>query len=114
MCGLWHRPGLAFPLTLLDCLCVLCVSVVLLQQFDENGHPEYLIRWTGYTSSHDQWEPLVNLQGSRKHIKAFEARLRHFGLTQGREPLGGRQVKSMGGAQEREPALKVRLVKRSL
>ena len=40
------------------------------------GHPKYLIRWAGYDSTHDTYEPECNLRGCQDLLDAFKARHR--------------------------------------
>ena len=36
------------------------------------GSREYLVRWEGYSTSHDTWEPMDNLVGCAEQIRAYE------------------------------------------
>jgi hypothetical protein len=76
-------------LTLVRCACVLA------QRFDENGHPEYKVRWSGYDSTVDQWLPLSEVAGCHRMLKEFEARLQRAGVQSGEEPLHQRLTKSI-------------------
>ena len=48
---------------------------------------EYLVKWLGYESDQNTWEPLPNLDGSQQLLADFEKRLRRRGLEFGVEPL---------------------------
>jgi hypothetical protein len=40
---------------------------------DEKGEKYYLVKWKGYDSSANTWEPLENLIHCRERIKEFES-----------------------------------------
>ena len=61
--------------------------LLCMQKFDENGLPEYLVRWEGCSSQEDQWEPLNNLKGCLPAVKHFDQRLRRCKKSHGLEPL---------------------------
>ena len=39
---------------------------------DKKGNREYLVKWTGWSSAHNTWEPEVNLRNSLNKIAAFD------------------------------------------
>ncbi len=44
----------------------------ILDRKHENGENYYLVKWIGYDSSENTWEPIKNLIHSREIIKEFE------------------------------------------
>jgi hypothetical protein len=49
------------------------VEDILTHRTNEAGDIEYLIRWEGYTSDDDTWEPADNLQGCPRILRQYHA-----------------------------------------
>lgn len=45
----------------------------VLQKRVVRGREEFLVRWKGYSSFEDSWEPRGNLQNAREALQAFES-----------------------------------------
>jgi hypothetical protein len=42
------------------------------------GHPQYLVKWSGYPMEDSEWRPLGALTGARDAVKEFEGQQVHF------------------------------------
>ena len=54
------------------------VDAILKHRTSKNGQKQYLVKWRGYTSIHNSWEPIDNLVNAKDKINAYhkEKRLR--------------------------------------
>ena len=46
---------------------------------------EYLVSWKGFNSSHNSWEPLLNLENSQKLLDDFHSRFKFITTRQKRK-----------------------------
>jgi len=49
------------------------VEKIVDKRLNKNGRPEYLVKWKGYSSADNSWEPESHVTNCRDTIKAFEA-----------------------------------------
>ena len=56
-------------------LCSLQVETILGRRCSSGGGIEYLIRWRGYNSDWDTWEPTENLDCAQEAVKEFNSRI---------------------------------------
>ena len=64
------------------------VEAIVGKLFASDGEPRYCVKWTGYSSKHNTWEPLPNLRHCKWLVHSFERKLQIAGLRTGKEPLG--------------------------
>ena len=56
-------------------LCFLQVETILGRRYSSGGGIEYLIRWRGYNSDWDTWEPAENLDCAQEAVEEFNSRI---------------------------------------
>ncbi len=61
----------------LNVLCSLQVNSILNRR-ERRGKKEYLIRWKGFDSEEDSWEPVENLLNCMIMVKKFEEEVNNF------------------------------------
>ena len=44
----------------------------ILKQKRVNGQPFYLVKWKGYNTSENTWEPIVNLKGCHQVMQDYQ------------------------------------------
>jgi len=49
------------------------VEKILEKRISGNGRPVYLVKWKGYSSSDNTWEPESHVANCQDLVKAFEA-----------------------------------------
>ena len=66
----------------------------------EKGARQYLVRWQGYDSKHDTWEPMTNLVGCAAQIREYEKTREQDDKAAAAEALAKRQEAKEKAASE--------------
>ena len=66
------------------------VENILSDRVTKNGRHEYLIKWSGYTTIHNSWEPIENLVNAKnkineyhknQHLQTIDSDLRDYSMS---------------------------------
>lgn len=58
----------------------------ILKQKRVNGQPFYLVKWKGYDTSENTWEPIANLKGCHQAMQEYQQRRGHSRTKETHDP----------------------------